>query len=148
MFTTWLYYREVEGTMAAKPVTTVQDCVSPLVTETPLNFFFFFFFAKTLGQSPILFVVTREDIWMRSQEKSPAVSLATKDLKSQAKWFLCLNLTRPSAQSCHNIHLKTKCKASTSLWLYDELRLAKHDDLVFGRVSKLKCFQTSSVVKA
>lgn len=60
--------------MAAKPVTTVQDCVSPFVTETPLNFSFFFFFTKTLGQSPILFVVTREDIWMRSRDVSSCVS--------------------------------------------------------------------------
>lgn len=81
------------------------------------------------------------------------MSLATKDLKSQNLIFFQvvfvpkLNQTVSAELSQHTLK-KLNVKLQQVCGCYDELRLAKHDDLVFGRVSKPKCFQTSSVVKA
>lgn len=90
------------------------------------------YFERTSGHFPVMFVPTISDIFYVTSGQLLAYYIlyygANKirhfklkhDLfQSLTKYFLCLNLTRPQAQNCHNTNWKCKVlklKSSTFLW--------------------------------
>ena len=80
---------------AAKTVSAVWDCISTLISLTPLDGF-----KETLGVFPDEWVVTMGDFWQGPSKPKQDLFLTLTNR------FLCLNLTRPYAQRCYKLKYK------------------------------------------
>ena len=108
MFMTRLSYQEREGMavelglQAAKPLTTVQDCVSTFVSVKPLDIF-----KETSGEFSSCGCGDKKLYFWREVGTPPAVFVVFLAERVRfltfTEWFLSLNVTRSSAQHCEEI---------------------------------------------